>query len=252
MTKAPMSLQDLQRKIYGKAKAEPSWRFWGLYVHVCNMETLREAYGMAKANNGAPGIDGVTFEAIEASGVEPFLEHIRDELVARTYQPMRVRRKEIPKDGGTKVRGLGIPTIRDRVVQGALKLILEPVFEADFQPGSYGYRPKRSAHAAVERVAEAIVSWKTRVIDVDLQGYFDNICPHVLLAKIATRSNDADVMHLLKSILKASGKKGVPQGGVLSPPTKLQTFFFGIRIASVGIDPKHDVDLIMGHFHPSH
>ena len=217
MTKAPMSLQDLQRKIYGKAKAEPSWRFWGLYVHVCKMETLREAYSMAKANNGAPGIDGVTFEDIEASGVEPFLEHIRDELVTRTYQPMRVRRKEIPKDGGTKVRVLGIPTIRDRVVQGALKLILEPIFEADFQPGSYGYRPKRSAHAAVERVAEAIASGKTRVIDVDLQAYFDNIRHHVLLAKVAARINDADVMHLLQSILKASGSKGVPQGGVISP-----------------------------------
>jgi len=212
-----MSLQDLQRKIYGKAKAEPSWRFWGLYVHVCKMETLREAYSVAKANNGAPGIDGVTFEDIEASGVEPFLEHIRDELVTRTYQPMRVRRKEIPKDGGTKVRVLGIPTIRDRVVQGALKLILEPIFEADCQPGSYGYRPKRSAHAAVERVAEAIASWKTRVIDVDLQAYFDNIRHHVLLAKVAARINDADVMHLLQSILKASGSKGVPQGGVISP-----------------------------------
>jgi len=217
MTKAPMSLQDLQRKIYGKAKAEPSWRFWGLYVHVCTMETLREAYSVAKANNGAPGIDGVTFEDIEASGVEPFLEHIRDELVTRTYQPRRVRRKEIPKDGGTKVRVLGIPTIRDRVVQGALKVILEPIFEADFQPGSYGYRPKRSAHAAVERVAEAIASWKTRVIDVDLQAYFDNIRHHVLLAKVAARIDDADVMHLLQSILKASGSKGVPQGGVISP-----------------------------------
>jgi RNA-directed DNA polymerase len=217
MTKAPMSLQDLQRKIYGKAKAEPSWRFWGLYVHVCKMETLREAYSVAKANNGAPGIDGVTFEDIEASGVEPFLEHIRDELVTRTYQPMRVRRKEIPKDGGTQVRVLGIPTIRDRVVQGALKVILEPIFEADFQPGSYGYRPKRAAHAAVERVAEAIASWKTRVIDVDLQAYFDNIRHHVLLAKVAARINDADVMHLLQSILKASGSKGVPQGGVISP-----------------------------------
>ena len=135
MTKAPMSLQDLQRRIYTKAKAEPSWRFWGLYVHVCKMETLYEAYRLAKANNGAPGSDGVTFEAIEASGVEAFLQQIRDELVARTYQPMRLRHKAIPKDGGTKVRILSIPTIRDRVIQGALKLILEPIFEADFQPG---------------------------------------------------------------------------------------------------------------------
>jgi RNA-directed DNA polymerase len=217
MTKVPMSLQDLQRKIYGKAKAEPSWRFWGLYVHVCKMETLREAYRAAKANDGAPGIDGVTFEDIEVNGVEPFLEQIRDALVARTYQPMRARRTEIPKDGGIKVRVLGIPTIRDRVVQGALKLILAPIFEADFQPGSYGYRPKRSAHAAVERVAEAMASWKTRVIDVDLQAYCDNVRPHVLLAQVATRINDADVMHLLHGILKASGSKGVPQGGVLSP-----------------------------------
>lgn len=217
MTKTPMSLQDLQRRIYEKAKAEPAWRFWGLYVHMCKMETLREAYRVAKANNGAPGIDGVTFEDIEASGVEPFLEHLRDELVARTYQPMRVRRKAIPKDGGTKVRVLGIPTIRDRVVQGALKLILEPIFEADFQPGSYGYRPKRSAHAAVQRVAEAIAQYKTRVIDVDLQAFFDNVRHHVLLAKVAQRINDAEVMQVLKSILKTSGSKGVPQGGVISP-----------------------------------
>jgi RNA-directed DNA polymerase len=217
MRKALGSLQDLQRRIDVKAKAEPTWRFWGLYVHVCTMETLREAYRGAKANNGAPGIDGVRCEDIEASGVERFLEQRRDELVARTYQPMRVRRKEIPKDGGTKVRVLGIPTLRDRVVQGALKLILEPIFEADFQPGSYGYRPKRSAHAAVERVAEAIARWKTRVIDVDLQAYFDNVRHHVLLAKVAKRVNDADVMHLLKGIVKASGSKGVPQGGVISP-----------------------------------
>jgi RNA-directed DNA polymerase len=217
MIKALISLQDLQRRIYVKAKAEPTWRFWGLYVHVCTMETLREAYRVAKANNGAPGIDGVRFEDIEARGVEAFLEQIRDELVARTYQPMRVRRKEIPKDGGTKVRVLGMPTIRDRVVQGALKLILEPIVEAEFQPGSYGYRPKRSAHAAVERVAEAMASWKTRIIDVDLQAYFDNVRHHVLLAKVAKRVNDADVMHLVKSILQASGSKGVPQGGVSSP-----------------------------------
>src|SRR5262245_26756869 len=172
MTTAPISLQDLQRRIYVKAKSEPSWRFWGLYVHVCKMETLREAYRIAKANNGAPGIDGVTFADIEASGVEPFLEQIRDALVTRTYRPMRLRQKAIPQEGGTKVRVLSIPTIRDRVVQGAFKLILEPIFEADFQPGSYGYRPKRSAHDAVLRVAEAIVKYKTRVIDVDLQAYF--------------------------------------------------------------------------------
>ncbi len=217
MTQAPMSRQDLQRRIDVKAKAAPSWRFWGLYVHVCTMATLREASSGAKANNGAPGLDGVTFADIEASGVEPFLEHIRDELVARTYHPMRVRRQAIPQDGGTKVRVLGMPTIRDRVVQGALKLILAPMFEADVPPGSYGYRPKRSAHAAGERVAEAIVRWKTRVIDGDLHAYFDNVRHHVLLAKVVKRIDDAAVMQLLTSILQASGSKGVPQGGVLSP-----------------------------------
>ncbi len=121
MTKTPISLQDLRKSLYVKAKAEPTWRFWGLYVHVCKMETLQEAYQMAKSNDGAPGIDGVTFEAIEESGVESFLKQIQDELVQHTYQPMRVRKKEIPKDGGTKVRVLSIPAIRDRVVQGALK-----------------------------------------------------------------------------------------------------------------------------------
>src|SRR5882724_9954554 len=139
MTKTPISLQDLRRSLYIKAKTEPAWRFWGLYVHVCKMETLHEAYLLAKKNNGAPGIDGVTFEAIEQSGVEAFLRQIQDELAAHTYRPMRNRRREIPKDGG-KVRVLGIPCIRDRVVQGALKLILEPIFEADFHDGSYGYR----------------------------------------------------------------------------------------------------------------
>src|ERR687887_1213558 len=217
MTKTPISLQDLRRRIYAKAKAEPSWRFWGLYVHVCKRETLREAYQLAKANNGAPGIDGVTYEAIDASGVDTFLAEIQDALAARTYRPMRLRQKAIPKEGGKGLRVLSIPTIRDRVVQGALKLILEPICEADFQPGAYGYRPKRSAHDAVQRVAEAIVQYKTRVIDVDLQAYFDNIRHHILLAKVAQRVNDPDVLHGLKLMLHASGTKGVAQGGVLSP-----------------------------------
>ena len=216
MIKTPINLQDLRRKIYTKAKADTAWRFWGLYVHVCKMETLHEAYLLAKKNNGAPGIDGVTFEAIEAGGVEAFLKQIQDELAAHTYRPLRNRRKEIPKDGG-KVRVLGIPCIRDRVVQGALKLILEPIFEADFQPGSFGYRPERTAHEAVQRVAEAIVKCKTRVIDIDLRAYFDNVRHDLLLAKVAQRVSDADVLHLLKMMLKASGKKGVPQGGVISP-----------------------------------
>src|SRR5690348_9373340 len=166
MRKAPISLQDLRRRLYIKAKTEPTWRFWGLYVHVCKLETLREAYRLAKAN------DGVTFAAVEADGIEGFLDQLRKELVERTYRPQRARKVEIPKDGN-KVRVLSIPSIRDRVVQGALKLILEPIFEAEFQPGSYGYRPKKSAHAAIQRVRQAILEGKTYVIDFDLRSYFD-------------------------------------------------------------------------------
>ena len=216
MIKASITLQDLRRRLYVKAKSDTSWRFWGLYVHVCKMETLREAYELAEENDGAPGIDGVTFEAIEAQGVDGFLEQIRDELVQRIYKPLPARRQEIPKDGG-KVRVLSIPAIRDRVVQGALKLILEPIFEADFQPGSFGYRPKKTAHEALERVAQAIVRHKTRVIDFDLRSYFDNVRHDRLMAKVAQRVEDDDVMHLLKTMLKANGRCGVPQGGVVSP-----------------------------------
>ncbi len=212
----PPSLQDLKQMISDKAKANTTHRFWGMYVHVTKEETLREAYQLAKENNGAPGIDGVTFEAIEAGGVEIFLEGIRAELEARTYQPMENRRKEIPKSNG-KVRVLGIPTIRDRVVQGALKLILEPIFEADFQPGSFGYRPKRSQHQAIERVAAAVAQAKTRVIDLDLKAFFDNVRHHILTEKVSQRVEDCEILHLLQMILKASGKKGVPQGGVISP-----------------------------------
>lgn len=219
MTKTPIDLQELRRRIYVKAKAEPSWRFWGLYVHVCKAEALCEAYELAKRNNGAPGIDGVTFDSIEASsgGVEGFLKQIQDDLISGVYRPTRLRHKEIEKDGGQGVRILSIPTIRDRVVQGALKLILEPIFEADFQPGSFGYRPKRSAHGAISRVAKAIVQRKTRVIDLDLRGFFDNVRHHILLDKVAARVQDADILRLLRMIVKSTGKKGVAQGGVISP-----------------------------------
>ena len=218
MIKAPIDLQDLRRSLYLKAKADKAWRFWGLYVHVYKLETLRAAYELAKKNGGAAGVDGATFEAIEARGVQTFLEQLRDELVSGTYLPQRNRRVEIPKDGGkNKVRVLGVPTIRDRVVQGALRLILEPIFEAEFLDGSYGYRPKRRAGQAVTRVAEAIVHNKTRVIDLDLANFFDSMRHDLVLAKVARRVQDAAILHLLKMILKASGKRGVVQGGPLSP-----------------------------------
>ncbi len=216
MIKPSIDLQELRRRIYRRAKAEKTGRFWGLYVHVCKIETLRAAYQEAKANDGAPGLDGVSFEEIESQGVEEFLENIRQQLLARNYKPTKNRRVEIPKGGG-KTRKLGIPTIKDRVVQGAVKLILEPIFEADFHESSFGYRPKRSAHQALDRVVHGLVQGLTQVIDVDLKGYFDNVCHHILLRKVAERVEDAEILHLVKQILKANGKKGIPQGGVLSP-----------------------------------
>ena len=216
MIKTSITLQELRRKIYIKAKADKSHRFWGLYVHVCKQSTLEEAYRMVKRNNGAPGIDGMTFEDIEQTGVENFLLSIQEKLINGSYQPARNRIKEIPKANG-KIRKLGIPTIRDRVVQGAVKLIIEPVFESDFQDGSYGYRPKKTAHQAIEKVAEAVVKEKTRVLDLDLKSYFDTVKHHILLDKLAKRIADNEVMRLLKQMLKAGGKEGVPQGGVISP-----------------------------------
>lgn len=186
MIKTSIQLQDLRRSIYSKAKAEKSHRFWGLYVHICKKETLAEAYALARINNGSPGIDGVSFADVDKNGLSDFLDELRLEMQEGRYLPLRNQTKEIPKANG-KMRRLGIPTICDRVVPGALKLILEPVFEADFQDGSYGYRPKRTAHQAVERVAEAIVKDKTRVIDLDLKTYFDTVKQSILLSKVAER-----------------------------------------------------------------
>jgi len=216
MIKAPIELQDLRKRIYIKAKSDKTWKFWGLYVHVCKRETLQAAYEMARKNKGAPGIDGVTFAAIEEGGVDGFLEAIREELVNGTYLPTRIREKKIDKGNG-KTRTLKISSIKDRVVQGAIKLILEPIFEPDFQDGSYGYRPKRTAHQAVQRVSKAIVEEKTRAIDLDLRAYFDTVRQDILLKKIAARINDKKILRLIKLILKTSGKRGIGQGSVSSP-----------------------------------
>jgi len=216
MTKTSITLQELRRKIYIKAKADKAHRFWGLYVHLCKQSTLLESYRMVKRNDGAPGIDGMTFNDIEKAGVEDFIRGIQLELINGSYQPSRNRIKEIPKANG-KTRKLGIATIKDRVVQGAAKLIMEPIFESDFQDGSYGYRPKRTAHQAIERVADAVVKRKDKVIDLDLRAYFDTVKHHILLEKAAKRIADDKIMWLLKLMLKAGGKEGVPQGSVLSP-----------------------------------
>jgi RNA-directed DNA polymerase len=216
MTKTPISLQDLRRRIYRKAKSEKTHRFWGLYVHITKVETLLAAYQQAKRNGGAPGIDGRTFADIEAQGLTPFLEGLRDDLQTGRYQPQPNRRVDIPKDKG-KVRTLQIPCIRDRVVQGALKHILEAIFETDFCPNSYGFRPKRSPHRALAEVRRSVMRRMSTVIDVDLSSYFDNIRHSVLLEQIAKRVQDPQVMHLVKQIIKVSGSVGIPQGGPFSP-----------------------------------
>ena len=234
MIKAPADLQELRRRIYRKAKSERKHRFWGIFVHVTKIEVLAEAYRQAKRNGGGPGIDGLTFESIEESGREAFLKAIREDLRAGTYRPRANRRAEIPKGNG-KVRTLQIPCIRDRVVQGALKWVLEAIFEADFCANSYGFRPGRSPHRALAEVRRSLCRRMSTVVDVDLASYFDTIRHSILLAKIAQRVQDPDVLRLVKLILKAGGKIGVPQGGPFSPLAaniylnEVDWYFDGIR-----------------------
>src|SRR5712691_8870320 len=216
MTKAPISLQELRRRIYRKAKSDKTHRFWGLFVHITKMETLEEAYRIAKSNGGAAGVDGQKFEDIESAGRSGLLAAIREDLITDRYKPMPNRRVEIPKGNG-KVRTLQIPCIRDRVVQGAAKLILEAIFEADFCTNSYGFRPRRSPHRALAEVRRSVLRRMSTVIDVDLSRYFDTIRHSVLLDKIAKRVQDPQVLHLVKQIIKVGGKTGVPQGGPFSP-----------------------------------
>jgi RNA-directed DNA polymerase len=215
MTNTSIDLQELRKRIAEKAKAEPRHRFWGLYTHVWKLNVLDEAYRLAKKNGGAPGSDGVCFEDIEAEGVGPLLEDLSRELREKTYQPLPSRRVEIPKTGGTRM--LKVPAIRDRIVQGALRLICEPIFEEDFQPGSFGYRPGRSAHQALERIRGGLYKGLRQVINLDLAGFYDSVRHDLLLGKLALRIQDPDILALCKKILKASGKRGLPQGSVIGP-----------------------------------
>jgi RNA-directed DNA polymerase len=226
-------LEELQRKLYAKAKAEPHFRFYSLYDKIHRTDVLEEAYRKAKANRGSPGVDGQTFEQIEESGKEAWLLKLQDELREGTYRPQPVKRVMIPKAGGGE-RPLGIPTITDRVAQTAAKLILEPIFEADLRDEAFGYRPGRSAIDAVKVVQQELRDGKTQVLDADLSKYFDTI-PHAeLMTSVARRIADRKVLHLLKMWVKApvqekdgqggtklgggSGtKQGTPQGGVISP-----------------------------------
>jgi len=229
----PSKIRELQIKLYRKAKNEPGYRFYMLYDKIYREDILTHAYELARANKGAPGVDGQTFERIESAGLGKWLTGIRQELRNKTYQPQPVRRVIIPKPGGGE-RPLGIPTIRDRVVQTAAKIVLEPIFEADMEPSAFGYRPKRCAQDAIRRVHKLICGGYTDVVDADLSKYFDTI-PHCeLLQCVARRIVDGDVLLLIKMWLQApveerdeNGKRrltggkerhcGTPQGGVASP-----------------------------------
>jgi RNA-directed DNA polymerase len=235
MLVTPEAIRTLQRKLYTKAKQEPAYRFYSLYDKAWRADILRFAYRLVRANQGSPGVDGMNFEAIERKiGIDTFLSELAQDLKDKTYHPRAVRRVMIPKADGS-LRPLGIPTIRDRVAQMAVKLIIEPIFEADFCPNSYGFRPRKSAHDAVDDIAEALHQGYTHVIDADLSTYFDSI-PHAkLLAVVAERIVDSAILHIIKRWLKApvigededgtkkhvgggkASRKGTPQGGVISP-----------------------------------
>jgi group II intron reverse transcriptase/maturase len=232
MLKTPEKIRELQRKLYRKAKQEKEYRFYLLYDKIYRPDILIHAYNLVKANKGAPGIDGETFGSIEESegGAEKYLEKIAGELRRKDYKPQAVRRVYIPKAAGGK-RPLGIPVIKDRIVQMAVKIVIEPIFEADFQDNSYGFRPKRNAHQAVEDVNKHLLEGKTEVIDADISKYFDTIPHDKLMQLVAKRIVDKHILKLIKMWLRApiveeredgkkeykENEKGTPQGGVISP-----------------------------------
>src|SRR6202161_4402128 len=199
----PLKIRMLQRKLYQKAKEEPNYRFYLLYDKMYREDILAHAYALAKSNQGAPGVDGQSLLGIESLGLEEWLSGIRNDLRAKTYQPQPVLRVKIPKPGGGE-RPLGILTIRDRVVQTAAKLLLEPIFEADFDPNAYGYRPKRSAQDAIQKVHKLLQAGNTDIVDADLSKYFDTIPHRELIQCVARRIVDRDILHLIKKIGRAS------------------------------------------------
>lgn len=235
MLTTPENIRTLQRKLYRKAKQEPVYRFHALYDKVYRADILSHAYNLVCSNKGSAGIDGVTFGDIEAKeGVTAFIAELAEALRNKRYEPSSVKRVKIPKPDGSQ-RPLSIPTIRDRVAQMAAKLVIEPIFEADFCDTSYGFRPGRSAHDAIDDVAKSLNQGYNQVIDADLSKYFDSI-PHAkLMIMVAERICDGAMLHLIQMWLKASvieedkdgtkrtigggkgNRKGTPQGGVISP-----------------------------------
>ena len=227
----PTQIRKLQRQLYTKAKQETSYRFYALFDKIHREDILAHAYRLAKANGGAPGVDDQGFTEIETAGRESWLADVRKELIEETYRPQPVRRVRIPKPGGGE-RLLGIPTIRDRVVQTAAKLVLEPIFEADLEPNAYGYRPRRGAQDAIQKVHQYLCAGYTDVVDADLSKYFDTI-PHAeLMQCVARRIIERRVLRLIKMWLTAPvmerdekgswrntgrNRQGTPQGGVISP-----------------------------------
>jgi RNA-directed DNA polymerase len=232
--KTPDKIRNLQRKLYLKAKSEPDFRFYVLYDKIYRQDILIHAYRLARANGGASGIDGVSFDQIASEGVTKWLAGIREQLRAKAYRPQPVRRVMIPKPGGGE-RPLGIPSIRDRVVQTATKLVVGPIFEADLEPNVYGYRPKRSALDAIQQVHQLLKQGYTDVVDADLSKYFDTIPHQAMMQCVSRRIVDCNVLRLIKLWLKTpvvhddgkgrggkitGGRKstcGTPQGGVISP-----------------------------------
>ena len=232
MASTQLKVRAFQRKLYLASKQKKDFRFYSLYDKVYRLDVLMESYRQCRANGGSPGCDGITFSDIEQKGVVPWLEEISESVRERRYKPQAVKRVYIAKPGQPgKFRPLGIPTIRDRVVQGACKIAIEPVFEADLNGGSYGYRPKRGAADAAKRIESSIKEGYRSVYDADIKGYFDNIPHDRLMAKIERRISDKSMLALLRQFLRApvlfadengdvtitKPEMGTPQGGVISP-----------------------------------
>ena len=221
-----IKVRELQRKLYLKAKAEPKVRFYALYDKAYRLDFMSEAYRRVRSNGGSPGVDGETFDAIAEQGIMDYLKELQAELREKRYKPSPVLRVYIPKPNGEQ-RPLGIPTIRDRIVQASFKLVIEPIFEADFTDRSYGFRPKRNAHGAIREIAKLLNWGCTEVYDVDISKFFDTVDHSKLMKLVARRVVDKNILRVIKQWLdcgyvddhgkRHKTKQGTPQGGVISP-----------------------------------